>query len=235
MSMATLHKCIGYQRKAAWLMYDSVSRMIHFIIQHRRTRLLKGGIMHDTGIMNVLKQICETYGVGEALQEGEKPPSSGSVRGRASVFKDQLVCGWPQLQVNILKQCINMSEILLDSQSQMYYTAILLKNLYQHISKPDQIRLATSIQTMVTSTTKKKASSDIMISYWGVNIVSSIEPKKPIARRALHTQIIQHDAFNQQAGKRDFADPFIYNPFTHKKTTEVCLAKRGKKVHYVDA
>ncbi|CEI93174.1 hypothetical protein RMCBS344292_07414 [Rhizopus microsporus] len=220
MSMATLHKCIGYQRKAAWLMYDSVNRMIPFIMQHRRTRLLKGGIMHDTGIMNILKQVCETYGVGEALQKGEKPPSSNSIRGRTSAFKDQLVCGWPQLQVNILKQCINMSEILLDSQSQMYYTAILLKNFYQHISKPDQIRLATSIQTMVTSTTKKKASSDIMISYWGVNIVSSIEPKKPIARRALHTHIVQHDTFNQQAGERDFADPFIYNPFTHKKTTE---------------
>lgn len=219
-------------------MYDSVNRMIPFIMQRQRTRLLKGGIMHDTGIMNVLKQICETYGVGGILQEGEKPPSSSSVRGRTSVFKDQLVYGWPQLQVNILKQCINMSEILLDSQSQMYYTAILLKNLYQHISKPDQIRLATSIQTMVTSTTKKKASSDIMISYWGVNIVSSIEPKKPIARRALHTHIVQHDTFNQQAGERDFADPFIYNPFTHKKTTEVCLAKRKKKKktgHYVDA
>ncbi|KAG1393865.1 hypothetical protein G6F60_011238 [Rhizopus arrhizus] len=198
--------------------------------QHRRAHLFKTNTRHDAGVLQLTKQMCYLYGIGECdiyadegLDETEKSSSgmsNSSVRGVKQSRKNEIVLGWPQLQVDVLKQCIAVSEALLDNKSQLYYTAILLKTLYQHISKPEQIRLATSIQAM-TSTTKKKAAVEPMVNYWGVNIISSIEPKDSIPRKAIYVHSIHHEASKVSKDKID--DPFIYNPFAQKKEEKNAL------------
>lgn len=235
--MSTLYSCIGYNRKAAWLIHCSIESMLPLIIQHRRAHLFKTNTRHDAGILQLTKQMCCVYGVGECniyadegLDETEKSSSgmsNSSVRGVKQSRKNEIAVGWPQLQVDVLKQCIAVSEALLDNKSQLYYTAILLKTLYQHISKPEQIRLATSIQAM-TSTTKKKAAVEPMVNYWGVNIISSIEPKESIPRKAIYVHSIHHEA--SKASKDKIDDPFIYNPFAQKKEEKVLYRSVGRNV-----
>jgi hypothetical protein len=109
------------------------------------------------------------------------------------------------------------------------YTTALLKNLYQHIPKADQIKLATTIQGMVAHTHRDKKPSSLVygtesINYWGVNIVSRVEAKRPISRKAVHAHPIKNEAVaNAQKAipSADASDPFIYNPFAKKADTTV--------------
>ncbi|GAN03919.1 hypercellular protein [Mucor ambiguus] len=249
-AMSSVYSFIGYHRKAAWLMSEGVDRMLPLLIQHRRSGLSndKLSTAHDNGVLEILKRICEIYGIGErnvhdggaleAMRQEDQelfskhPPSrsKGNIRP-----KEEHRFGWPELQICILKQCISVSDALIDNGSRLYYTTVLLKNLYQYIPKAEQIKLATTIQGMVAHTQRDKKSSSLVygtesINYWGVNIVSRVEAKKPISRKAVYAHPIKNEAVaNAQKAipSADASDPFIYNPFAKKTDTtyKVVLVK----------
>ncbi|GAA5816543.1 hypothetical protein MFLAVUS_010073 [Mucor flavus] len=243
-SMSLIYSSIGYYRKAAWLMNESVERMLPLLIQHRRTGLSKAGNRlisenHDSGVLEIIKRICEVYGIGErnvhdggaleAMQREDQGiftniANKRNPQGAKSTF------GWPELQIDVLKQCITVSDALIDNGSRLYYTTVLLKNLYRYIPKAEQIRLATTIQGLVASsnTNKRAYSPSEKINYWGVNIVSSIEAKKPISRKAVYLHPIKNEAIeNAKKDNPEDADPFIYNPFAKKAdlTYKIVLVK----------
>lgn len=240
-SMSLIYSSIGYYRKAAWLMNESVERMLPLLIQHRRTGLSKAGNRlisenHDSGVLEIIKRICEVYGIGErnvhdggaleAMQREDQGiftniANKRNPQGAKSTF------GWPELQIDILKQCISVSDALIDNGSRLYYTTVLLKNLYRYIPKAEQIRLATTIQGLVASsnTNKRVSSPSEKINYWGVNIVSSIEAKKPISRKAVYLHPIKNEAVeNAKKDNPEDADPFIYNPFAKKADLTVSIS-----------
>jgi hypothetical protein len=93
-----------------------------------------------------------------------------------------------------------------------------LKNLYQYISKSEQIRLATTIQSLVSRPNQLES-----INYWGVNIVSKIEAKKPISRKAVYEHPIKSEIIKTEIP----SDPFIYNPFAQKKKDTQVSSKGG--------
>ncbi|KAI8877388.1 Trs120-domain-containing protein [Backusella circina FSU 941] len=221
--MSTVYSAIGYHRKGAWLLHESIEHMLPLIIQHRRTGLSKDAHSkseHDMGVLELLKRICEVYGIGErnvhdggtleVMQEDSmllgEPKVNGGVRGAAA--KETVRFGWPELQIDILKQCISVAEALIDNGARLYYTTVLLKNLYRYISKAEQIRLATTIQSLVSRPNQLES-----INYWGVNIVSNIEAKKPISRKAVYEHPIKSEIIKTEIPN----DPFIYNPFAQKK------------------
>lgn len=234
--MSSIYSSIGYHRKAAWLMHESVGCMLPLLIQYRRTGLSKSvsnliSENYDIGVLEVIKHVCEVYGVGErnvqdggaleAMQREDKGIfTNATTTKRSSSQRTKSRFGWPELQIDILKQCISVSDALLDNGSRLYYTTVLLKNLYQYIPKAEQIKLATTIQGMVAkSSTNKRVStsSSEKINYWGVNIVSSIEAKKPISRKAVYLHPIKNEAVeNVKKDCPEDADPFIYNPFAKK-------------------
>ncbi|CAO0789225.1 unnamed protein product [Mucor circinelloides] len=250
-AMSSVYSFIGYHRKAAWLMHEGVDKMLPLLIQHRRSGLSKDigklSTAHDNGVLEILKRICEIYGIGErnvhdggaleAMRQEDQElfskqapsRSKGNIRPKESRF------GWPELQIRILKQCISVSDALIDNGSRLYYTTVLLKNLYQYIPKADQIKLATTIQGMVAHTNRDKKQSSLVygtesINYWGVNIVSRVEAKKPISRKAVYAHPIKNEAVaNAQKAipSADAIDPFIYNPFAKKADTtyKVVLVK----------
>ena len=80
----------------------------------------------------------------------------------------------------------------------------------------------------MTSTTKKKAAVEPMVNYWGVNIISSIEPKDSIPRKAIYVHSIHHEASKVSKDKID--DPFIYNPFAQKKEEKVLYRADDRNV-----
>lgn len=109
--------------------------------------------------------------------------------------------------------------IHLDYGAVLYYTTVLLKNLYQYISKEEQIRLATSIQRIVAMG-KRVRQVESNVNYWGVNIVSAVEALLPIPRKAVY----QHSAkgrVSPAAAAAASGDPFIYNPFSQKRNEKV--------------
>jgi uncharacterized pyridoxamine 5'-phosphate oxidase family protein len=184
-------------------MHDGIERMLPLLIQHRRSGLSKEA--HDQGALETLKRICEIYGIGE------RNVHDGGASMQDPTTQRDLRFGWPEIQMDILKQCISVSEALLDNGARLYYTTVLLKNLYKYIPKAEQIKLAAAIQSMVEKRTMTET-----INYWGVNIVSKIEAKRPISRKAVYAHPMKTELV-----MKDTNDPFIYNPFAKKETTEV--------------
>jgi hypothetical protein len=244
--MSSVYSSIGYHRKAAWLMHESIERMMPLLIQHRRSSLSKNrkvSTANDSGVLDILKRVCEIYGIGqrnvqdggalEAMREEDQELFTKHKQQTQSRPTRQMRTrfGWPQLQIDILKQCISVSDAVIDNGSRLYYTTVLLKNLYPYIAKAEQIKLATTIQGLVANSSyrEKKQSSSLVygsesINYWGVNIVSRIEAKKPISRKAVYAHPIKNEAVTHAQNSRnlpDTSDPFIYNPFAKKVDTTV--------------
>ncbi|KAI8576610.1 hypothetical protein K450DRAFT_255841 [Umbelopsis ramanniana AG] len=212
--MVSLLSVVGFQRKAAFLMRESVQIILPLLIQahtkvisskHEDGRNGKHTGRHDKGILLVLERICDSYGIEGP--DSYTQPSSKSLRSKsASHF------GWPELQIEVLRECITVSEALPDYTSMLRYTTILLRKMYKYISKDEQIRLASTIQRIVAAG-KKAGHVDSNINYWGVDLVKSIEAVKPIARKA----VSPHSVKREVAVTVSDGDPFIYNPFSNKK------------------
>ena len=104
----------------------------------------------------------------------------------------------------------------------LYYTTVLLKNLYQYISKEEQIRLASSIQRIV-NISKRSGQIENNVNYWGFNIVKLIQSIPPIPRKAIyqHPLLIAKAIAASKEDRTNSGDPFIYNPFAKKKNDKV--------------
>ncbi|KAI7900256.1 TRAPP II complex [Cokeromyces recurvatus] len=229
--MSSILSNIGYHRKSAWIMYETLNRMVPLLIQGRAAMASinankKNSAKADDGILEVLKRICEVYGIGESnVQDGGTlqimqnicDSQQEKVKVNPSSEATNIGFGWAVLQIDVLRECIVVSEAIQDHASMLYYTTVLLKNLYQHISKDEQIRLASSIQRIV-NISKRTGKVDKCINYWGFNIVKSIEPIPPIPRKAIyqHPLLIAKALAASKEGKTSSGDPFIYNPFTKK-------------------
>jgi hypothetical protein len=112
-------------------------------------------------------------------------------------------------------------------------------HLYPYITKTEHIKLATNIKGLVVNSKKKKKNQSSLvygsesINYWGVNIVSRIEAKKPISRMAVYAHPIRNEVVaNAQNKLPDTNDPFIYNPFAKKVDTDVRSLLRLKYIEY---
>lgn len=73
--MSSLLSVIGYHRKSAWFMYEMLNRMIPLLIQGRAAVASslnsnkKSLEKSDDGILEVLKRVCEVYGIGGILHK----------------------------------------------------------------------------------------------------------------------------------------------------------------------
>ncbi|KAG2187872.1 hypothetical protein INT44_000622, partial [Umbelopsis vinacea] len=212
--MVSLLSVVGFHRKAAFLMRESVQIILPLLIQ-AHTKVIsskqedgrngKHTGRHDKGILNVLERICDSYGI-------EGPDSYTQSNSQSFRSKSTSHFGWPELQIEVLRECITVSEALPDYTSMLRYTTILLRKMYKYISKDEQIRLASTIQRIVAAG-KKAGHVDSNINYWGVDLVKSIEAVKPIARKA----VSPHSVKREVAVTVSDGDPFIYNPFSNKK------------------
>ncbi|CAO3642865.1 unnamed protein product [Cunninghamella echinulata] len=224
--MSTILSTIGYHRKSAWLIHESIHSILPLLIQSRATlsnsksqgNKSSSDNNNKHGILEVLKRICDVYGIGEqnvqdggALSAIQQNGNNISLR-HGGGHKERLQLGWATLQIDILRQCIAISEALPDYGSMLYYTTVLLKNLYQYIPKDEQIRLASSIQRIVAMG-KRSGHVESNVNYWGVNIVSKIEAIQAIPRKTVY----EHPMMDQPEVTKSSGDPFIYNPFAQKK------------------
>lgn len=119
----------------------------------------------------------------------------------------------------------------------LYYTTILLKNLYPYLLKDEQIQLANSIQRIITRG-KRSGKLHKDNNYWDINIVLNIKALNPVPREAVYqhfsfNNIIldeddkYNDSKNDEKNSLNYSpiktDPFIYNPFITPKLQKVSV------------
>lgn len=67
--MAAMYSSIDYHRKASWVTFESIKRMQPLLLYNlnssadKRLKLSKEGPLKNDSILNVLKNICNGYGI----------------------------------------------------------------------------------------------------------------------------------------------------------------------------
>ncbi|CAO3627480.1 unnamed protein product [Cunninghamella blakesleeana] len=238
-NMAAIYSSIDYSRKASWTTLESIKRMQPLLLNNinsnidKKLKPSKEPSKNDS-ILRVLKNICSGYGISG----DEEHDLNNDENNKNSEIKYKNKCipfGWPSLQLIVLRQCIVISEIVHDYDDMLYYTTILLKNLYPYLLKDEQIHLANSIQRIITRG-KRSGKLHKDDNYWDINIILNIRALNPVPREVVH----QHLSFNniildnddnddnrcKSSEKNSLnpssikTDPFIYNPFITPKIQE---------------
>ncbi|KAI8991231.1 TRAPP II complex [Mycotypha africana] len=212
--MSSVLSTIGYHRKSAWILYETLNRMLPMLIQDRAAMAgwmsdpsrQKRVTKDDDGILKMLRRI---YPRANDRKEGS--------------------FGWVTLQMDVLRECIIIAEAIHDHASLLHYTEVLLRNLYKYISKEEQIRLASSIQrithahpktfTPALNVQQQQQQQQQQVNHWGFNLIQSIVPVPLIAHKAIyqHPGLTQKGFTHSEQKRIPSDDPFIYNPFSKKK------------------
>ncbi|KAG0258844.1 hypothetical protein BG011_003026 [Mortierella polycephala] len=164
----------------------------------------------DHGILECLAQICNVFGVGDNFTSSN------------NFYMDH---GWPELQIDVLYECIRVAEAVPDYKAMMYFTTILLRQLHAYLTREEQAGLYASLPRILAAA-KKSGTSDLTeILYWTKSLVVDIEACSPSARKIPFTRskdtlksIIPDTKLS--IGVSGDVDPFIYNPF-HRKVNNV--------------
>ncbi|KAI8881361.1 Trs120-domain-containing protein [Backusella circina FSU 941] len=181
---ASLYSLLGYQRKCAWLLNEALEYIMALVMKGEK-------IFDRQCVFAILKRVCEVYGIKDTSYSenvfSQKDTLSGTV-------------GWPLLQIDVLKKCITISELLHGEVSRFYYTSFLLRKMESFITRAERIRLGTIIQGMIINSKYRKTD---LLRYYGHSILATIQ-----CDDACYIQ--------QQESSRKEEDPFIYSPFTER-------------------
>ncbi|KAF9438949.1 hypothetical protein BGZ76_002612 [Entomortierella beljakovae] len=164
----------------------------------------------DHGVLECLTQICNVFGVGENFVSGN------------NFYMDH---GWPELQIDVLYECIRVAEAIPDFRAMMKYTTTLLRQLYAYLTREEQAGLYASLPRILAAAKKTNVPDFTELHYWTKTLVVDIEVCSPSARKVPFTRskdtlksiIPETKLAVKPAGE---VDPFIYNPF-HRKVNNV--------------
>ncbi|KAK3829884.1 MAG: TRAPP II complex [Linnemannia elongata] len=164
----------------------------------------------DHGVLECLTQICNVFGVGDSFTSN------------TNLYMDH---GWPELQIDILYECIRTAEAVPDYKSMMYFSTTLLRQLHAYLTREEQAGLYASLPRILAAAKKSNSTCLTDIHYWTKSLVVDIEVCSPSARKLPFTR--SKDTLNsilpetkRPVGATGEVDPFIYNPF-HRKVNNV--------------
>ncbi|KAF9383206.1 hypothetical protein CPC16_009025 [Podila verticillata] len=160
----------------------------------------------DHGVLECLTQICNVFGVGENFSSS------------TNIYMDH---GWPELQIDVLYECIRVAEAVPDYRSMMYFSTTLLRQLHAYLTREEQAGLYASLPRILNAAKKSGLSDLTEIHYWTKTLVVDIEVCSPSARKMPFSRskdtlksIIPEP--KQALRAKGEIDPFIYNPFQRK-------------------
>ncbi|KAF9427066.1 hypothetical protein BGZ94_005533 [Podila epigama] len=159
----------------------------------------------DHGVLEILTQICNVFGVGENFESS------------SNIYMDH---GWPELQIDVLYECIRVAEAVPDYRSMMYFSTTLLRQLHAYLTREEQAGLYASLPRILNAAKKSGVSDLTEIHYWTRTLVVDIEVCSPSARKMPFTR--SKDTLKsiipevKQVRAKGEIDPFIYNPFQRK-------------------
>ncbi|KAK9768695.1 hypothetical protein K7432_000451 [Basidiobolus ranarum] len=152
------------------------------------------------GLLEGMRRFCDVYGVDV---------DSTPVDEEAEVAESY---GWPELQIDVIEDCIAISDGLTDSEQTINYTIQLLRKYHRVLSREEQLRLSFTLQRIVNNKTSPTNSTKAISR---LPILKAFEVCRPVPARVSYPQhklkITDTESNNP--------DPFIYNPYA-KKTGE---------------
>ncbi|KAJ3281136.1 hypothetical protein HK104_000185 [Borealophlyctis nickersoniae] len=204
----------------------------------------------SNGALECMKRVCEALGVGEpdGGVEAEEDDWMDDYQDDADldvndtlevsstshrkVHLPRLRFGWPDLQIDVLKECINMAEIVDDHGSAIMFTARLLRRLHKYLTRSEQANLSATMQAVVLQA-QGRSGEEIASSKSDQNSQQAILVRAaagtvmgvPLLRRFEVTPRkvpIPHLRTAKALEVSD--DPFLYNPFANKGAN-----KKGKR------
>ncbi|KAF9971645.1 hypothetical protein BGZ73_005399 [Actinomortierella ambigua] len=223
-TIASILGAIQFRRKQSFYLRHAVRMMMPLLHQTRLANAAaqangtapKGqALTSDHGVLECLRQVCAVFGIGDEF--GTSAP--------------YLEHGWPELQIDVLYECIRVSEAIPDFKAMMYYSTTLLKQLNAYLSREEQAGLSASLPRILAAA-KKAGSPDLKeIQYWSKDLVVDIELMPPPARKMPFTRAkdtLKSIIPSENKPKTTLTgeiDPFIYNPFQRKvnNTTKLDL------------
>ncbi|CAG8540594.1 1844_t:CDS:10 [Paraglomus occultum] len=212
-SLASIFSSINFQRKYAFFLRRSVFLILP-LLSRSRLPLAQAGktsIVEDDRLLGNLKQIVDIYGVGDD-DEDQKGELSATEEDAQNNF------GWPDIQINVLKDAIMISESIPDFHSIAKYTSRLLRRLFLYLPREEQHRLSVSLPRIVGLA--KKQDIDMQIKYWGINVVREVRVCRPSPKEIPYPH--SGKILSQSDVKKEGNDgPFIYNPFSKKNAETV--------------
>ncbi|KAF8968005.1 hypothetical protein BGZ46_010939 [Entomortierella lignicola] len=164
----------------------------------------------DHGVLDCLTQICNVFGVGDNFTSSN------------NLYMDH---GWPELQIDVLYECIRVAEAIPDYKAMMRFSTTLLQQLYAYLPREEQAGLYASLPRILAAAKKSNIPDFTEIHYWAKSLIVDIEVCSPSARKQPFTR--SKDTLKSIIPETKLAtkptgeiDPFIYNPF-HRKVNNV--------------
>ncbi|KAF9350704.1 hypothetical protein BGX26_011184 [Mortierella sp. AD094] len=164
----------------------------------------------DHGVLDCLTQICNIFGVGDNFASSN------------NLYMDH---GWPELQIDVLYECIRVAEAIPDYKAMMRFSTTLLRQLYVYLTREEQAGLYASLPRILAAAKKTNVPDFTEVHYWTKSLIVDIEVCSPSARKLPFTRT--KDTLKSIIPETKLAvkptgevDPFIYNPF-HRKVNNV--------------
>lgn len=156
----------------------------------------------NAGVMALIERVCTVFGI-DLLSFTDKPPEpimQNTKELRPAHF------GWPELQVEIMKEAIAVSEALPDHPSAVRLCVSTLHALHAYLSPASQGHLS-KLYPKALSTMRRRAIDFGTVPWWLPDpVVLSVE----ISSLASNRVPLEHTRAEMTAeGKKD---PFLYNP-----------------------
>jgi len=250
--IASIHGAIGMKRRKAFVTRELLKILIPGLIQARVVGAAEMGIHPaaglsalsggsgspldlgegdvESGIMEMLEELCRAYGCLAGLgdekklkeEEQQRAVSSNAVTLETSVWTKAVIAeqdirmfGWPALKFQVLRNCTALCEALPDFQGVLNFTTLLLTTTDEDVIKEDQARLSTTISRTVGAA-RKLGIPGVEANYWDQFLLRDIELvenptwRPPIPRNK--TELVDPDSLLSPTTMDD-KTPFLYNPF----------------------
>ncbi|RIB16973.1 TRAPP II complex [Gigaspora rosea] len=219
-TLSTIFSIINLRRKHAFFLRQTALLILPLLAKPRTgyQSAQKQQPGSDAGLLTCLKKVCDVYGVGDPVDNEDFSAAVEDVR--------SLAFGWPDLQIDILKDALIVSEALPDYPSIIKYTTRLLRKLFMYLPRDEQLRLSSSLPRVVGA--GKKQGLDMEFKYWGLNIVRGIQVCRPTPRRIPYPRPGKN-ALSRENGEKD---PFLYRPSFQAKADTVQTHLVAKETAY---
>ncbi|KDR81631.1 hypothetical protein GALMADRAFT_239700 [Galerina marginata CBS 339.88] len=174
----------------------------------------------NPSVLRLLKHVCKVLGINlesvGLVQDTKKrvldhPPS-------LSDYDEDIIeelrepCGWPELQVGVVREAVAVAEALPDFPTVAQFALSSLKSLQSVLTPGDQYHLySTASRALITA---RRRGDPRAVEYWsGRPIVSiSIAPLPAIRIPVEKPRSIKHKVKDLKPLIQGIVDPFLYNP-----------------------
>uniref|UniRef100_A0A8H8CM97 Transport protein particle subunit trs120 n=1 Tax=Psilocybe cubensis TaxID=181762 RepID=A0A8H8CM97_PSICU len=195
----------------------------------------------NESVLRLLKYVCKVLGInlesvglveGTKSRESPNPPSLDDYD-EDIIEELRQPCGWPELQVGVVREAVAVAEALPDFPTVAQFALSSLKTLQTVLTSGDQYHLySTASRALVTA---RRRGDSRAVEYWsGRPIVSmSIAPLPAIRIPVEKPRSIQHKIGDLKPLVQGIVDPFLYNPRKATAGKEKSLVVKNEVLEFV--